>query len=61
MMVMMDPDQNLFPQQQALVFLSVSIDNIMSFNVNVGVISHDTRNLRGEGGGYSSKSSTIVM
>jgi len=42
------------PQQQDLVLLSVSIDNIMSFNM-----TH--HHLRGEGGGYSSKSSMIAM
>jgi len=50
------------PQQQALVLLSVSIANIMSFNVDVGVVINDYhRHLKEEGAGYSSKSSTIVM
>ena len=54
MVVMMDLDQKLFssPQQQALVLLSVSIDNIMSFNIDVGVVINDYHHhLRGEGGG----------
>jgi len=39
------------PQQQALMLLSVSIANIMSFNVDVGVVINDYhRHLRGEGG-----------
>ena len=48
MVVMMDLDQNL--QQQALVLLSVSIDNNMSFNYGV-VINDYHHHLRGEGGG----------
>jgi len=43
----MDLDQNLFPSTQALVLLSVCIDNTMSFNLNVGVVI----NVRGEWGG----------
>ena len=47
-------DQNLFPSQQALVLLSVSI--VMSFNIDVHVvINFDDyhRYLRGEGGRVS--------
>ena len=43
MVVMMDLDQNLFPQQQALVFHSVSFDTV--------VINDYHHLLRGEGGG----------
>jgi len=53
-MAMMDLDQNLFIQQQAfkLVLRSVSIDNIMSFNIHVSVVINDYHHyLRGEGGG----------
>ena len=49
--------------QQALVFLSVSIYNIMPFNIDVGVVIIDNHHhlRRGGGGGDSSKSSMIVM
>ena len=38
MVVMMDLDQNLFPSTASFGLLSVSIDNIMSFNIDVGVM-----------------------
>jgi len=37
MVVMMDWTRTYSPKQQDLVLLSVSIDNIMSFNIDVGV------------------------
>ena len=49
----MDLIRTYSPQQQALVLLSVFIDNIMSFNihVNAGVMINDHHcHLRGEGG-----------
>jgi len=56
----MDLDQNLLPSTvQALVLLSVSIDDIMSSNIHAGVMIND--NHCHLGSGYSSKSSTIVM
>ena len=43
MVVMMDLDQNLFPSTATLnlTLLSVSMDNIMSFNIDVGVMIND--------------------
>ena len=59
MVVMMDLDQNLFPSTASFGVSSVPIDNI---NIDVGVVINDYHcHLREEGGGYSSKSSTIVM
>jgi len=53
MMVMTDLDQNLFPSTASLL-LSVFINNVMPFNIDVGVVINDYhRCLRGEGGGYS--------
>jgi len=50
MVVMMDLDKNQFPAT-ALVLLSVSIDNITSFNIDVSVVIGDYHHLlRGEGG-----------
>ena len=50
MVVMMDLDQTYPPQQQALVLLPVSTDNIMSFNVDVVVMTNDYHcHLRGRG------------
>ena len=54
-------DQNYSPQQQALALLSVSMDNIMSFNIDVGVMINDLVTSGEKGAEYSSKSSTIVM
>ena len=51
---MMDLTRTYPPQQQALVLLSVFIDNIMSFNIHVdaGVMINDYHcHLRGGGGG----------
>ena len=59
MVVMMDLDQN--PQQQALALLPVSMDNIMSFNIDVSVMINDLITSGEKGAEYSSKSSTIVM
>ena len=39
------------PQQRALVLLSVFINSIMSFNINVSVVINDYHRLRGGGGG----------
>ena len=50
--VMMDLHQNLFPSTASFGASSVSIANIMSFNVDVGVVINDYHcHLRGEGGG----------
>ena len=51
--VMMGLDQNLFPSQQALLLLSVYINNITSFHIEVGVVINDYHHLRGGGGGTS--------
>ena len=59
MVVMMDPDQN--PQQQALALLPVSMDNIMSFNIDVSVMINDLITSGEKRVENSSKSSTIVM
>ena len=62
MVVKMDLDQNLYsPQQQALALLSVSMDNIMSFNIDVGVMINDLITSGEKGAENSSKSSMIVM
>ena len=61
MVVMMDLDRTYSPQQQALALLSVSMDNIMSFNIDVGVTINDLITSGEEGVENSSKSSTIVM
>jgi len=49
------------PQQQALALLSVSMDNVMSFSIDVGVMINDLITSGEKGVEYSSKSSTIVM
>ena len=50
MVVMMDLDQNL-SSSTASFGASVSIDNIMSFNIDVGAAINDYHHhLRGEGG-----------
>jgi len=51
--VMMGLDQNLFPSQQALLLLSVCINNITSFHIDVDVVINDYHHLRGGGGGTS--------
>ena len=53
-MVMMDLTRTYSPQQQALVLLSVSFDNIYYViqYIDVGVMINDNHShLRGEGGG----------
>ena len=53
-MVMMDLTRTYSPQQQALVLLSVSFDNIYYViqYIDVGVVINDYHHhLRGEGGG----------
>ena len=57
MVVMMDLDQNLFPSTASFGTLSVSMENIMSFNIDVGVMITSWE----KGAEYSSKSSKIVM
>ena len=53
MAVMMDLDQNLFPS--TVSFFLFPLINIMSFNINVGVVINDYHHhLRGEGGGVFS-------
>ena len=59
MVVMMDLDQN--PQQQALALLPVSMDNIMSFNIDVSVMINDLITSGEKEAEYSPQSSTIVM
>jgi len=55
---MMDLDQNLFPS--TVSFFLFPLINIMSFNINVGVVINDYHHhLRGEGGGVFSP--CIVM
>ena len=60
MMVMSDLDQNLFPSTASLL-LSVFINNIMSFNIDVGVTINDYYHLMGRGSGAFIKSSTVVI
>jgi len=63
MVVMMDLEQNLFPSTASFGLLSVSMDNIMSFNIDVGVMINDLITITSgeKGAEYSSKSSMIVM
>ena len=49
MVVMMDLDQNLFPQQQALVLL-LPLIIFMSFNIDVGVAISDSLSSQGRRG-----------
>ena len=59
MVATMDLDQNLFPSTASF---SVFTDNIMSFNIDVGVMINVNGTISGEkGAGYSSKSSTTVL
>ena len=51
----MDLDQNLFPSTASFG------NNIMSFNIDVGVMINDLITSGEKGAEYSSKSSTIVM
>jgi len=61
MVVMMNLDQNLFPSTASFGLLSVSMDNIMSFHIDVGVMINDLITSGEKGAEYSSKSSMIVM
>ena len=58
---MTDLDRTYSPQQQALALLSVSMDNIMSFNIDIGVMINDLITSGEKGAEYSPQSSTIVM
>ena len=59
--MMMDLDQNLFPSTASFGTPFCSMDNIMSFNIDVGVMIDDLITSGEKGAEYSSKSSTIVM
>ena len=63
MVLMMDLDQNLFPSTASFgaPFCFRSMDDIMSFNIDVGVMINDLIISEEKGAEYSSKSSTIVM
>jgi len=50
MVVMIDLDQNLFPSTASFGASFYSIDNNMSFSIDVGVMINDYHHLRGEGG-----------
>ena len=58
----MDLDQNLFPSTVSFgAPFCFHIDNIMSFNIDVGVMINDLITSGEKGAKYSSKNSTIVM
>ena len=61
MVVRMDLDQNLFPSTASLALLSVSMDNIMSFNIDVCVTINDLITSGENRVENSPKSSTVVM